>query len=314
MGLTLGVDIGGTKTAAGVVDDAGNVLTQERVATAGRGARAVEEAVCELATRSREHYEIEAVGMGVAGFVDQTRSSVMFAPNLGWQNEPMRTAVEAVIGLPVVVENDASAAAWAEFRFGSGRGTNPAVTVTVGTGIGGGIVIDGRLYRGRWGAAAEFGHMNIEPGGRPCACGNRGCWEQYASGSALVREARWLASERRSEAQVLLNLGDGTPEGVQGKHVTEAARVGDPVALAAFDFVAVWLGKGLADLTAALDPECFVIGGGVGEAQDVLMGPTVRAFNAALSAKDHRHPPTIVAATLGNTAGMIGAADLARSA
>ncbi|MCU0295664.1 MAG: ROK family glucokinase, partial [Candidatus Nanopelagicales bacterium] len=282
------------------------------VATAGRDAEKVEESVAELVTALSAKYDIEAVGIGAAGFVDEKRSRVNFAPNLGWRDEPLRMAVEGIVGLPVVVENDANAAAWGEYRFGAGRGREYVVTITVGTGIGAGIVLDGQLYRGRWGAAAEFGHLNVEPGGRPCGCGNRGCWEQYASGNALVREARYLASERRSEAETLLNFGDGTPEGVQGVHVTKAARAGDPVALAAFDFVARWLGRGMADITAILDPECFVIGGGVSEAGDVLLASTVRAFTESVSGKEHREMASVVVAQLGNAAGMVGAADLAR--
>lgn len=312
MSLTVGVDIGGTKIAAGVVDDKGAILAKQRVATAGRDAEKVEQSVADLVTSLSAKYDIDAVGIGAAGFVDEKRSRVNFAPNLGWKDEPLRMAVEGIVGLPVVVENDANAAAWGEYRFGAGRGREYVVTITVGTGIGAGIVLDGTLYRGRWGAAAEFGHLNVEPGGRPCGCGNRGCWEQYASGNALVREARYLASERRSEAETLLNLGDGTPEGVQGVHVTKAARAGDPVALAAFDFVARWLGQGLADITAILDPECFVIGGGVSEAGDVLLASTVRAFTESVSGKEHREMASVVIAELGNAAGMVGAADLAR--
>ncbi|HPE11494.1 MAG: ROK family glucokinase [Actinobacteria bacterium] len=312
MGLTVGIDIGGTKIAAGVVDEQGRILARHRVATAARDAEQVEETVAALVLELREEYDIEAVGIGAAGFVDEKRSRVNFAPNLGWKDEPLRKAVEAVVGIPVVVENDANAAAWAESRFGAGRGLDYVVTVTVGTGIGAGIVLDGSLYRGRWGAAGEFGHLNVDPGGRPCACGNRGCWEQYASGNALVREARYLASERRAEAETLLDLGDGTPEGVQGLHVTQAARKGDPVALAAFDFVSRWLGQGMADVTAILDPECFVIGGGVSEAGDVLLASTVRAFSELVTGKEHRELPKIVIATLGNAAGLVGAADLAR--
>lgn len=312
MGLTVGVDIGGTKIAAGVVDEKGAILAKQRVATAGRDAEKVEQAVAELVMGLNAKYDIEAVGIGAAGFVDEKRSRVNFAPNLGWKDEPLRMAVESIVGLPVVVENDANAAAWGEYRFGAGRHRDYVITVTVGTGIGAGIVLDGQLYRGRWGAAAEFGHLNVEPGGRPCGCGNRGCWEQYASGNALVREARYLASERRSEAETLLNLGDGTPEGVQGVHVTKAAREGDPVALAAFDFVARWLGQGMADVTAILDPECFVIGGGVSEAGDVLLAATVRAFTESVTGKEHREMAKVVVAELGNSAGMVGAADLAR--
>jgi glucokinase len=295
-----------------VVDERGRILARHRIATAVRDAEKVERAVIDLVLALRQTYEIDAVGIGAAGFVDEKRSRVTFAPNLGWRDEPLRMAVEAQVGVPVVVENDANAAGWAESRFGAGAGSDYVVTITVGTGIGAGIVLDGSLYRGRWGAAAEFGHVMVEPGGRLCGCGNRGCWEQYASGNALVREARFLAAERRSEAETLLELGDGTPEGVQGLHVTQAARKGDPVALAAFDFAARWLGQGMADIAAILDPECFVIGGGVSEAGDFLLVPTVRAFTESVSGSDHRQLPAIVAARLGNDAGMVGAADLAR--
>jgi glucokinase len=312
MGLTVGVDIGGTKIAAGVVDEQGEILARKRVATANRDAETVERTVSDLVTLLKADYDIEAIGIGAAGFVDEKRSRVNFAPNLGWQDEPLRMAVESQTGLPVVVENDANAAAWGEYRFGAGKGMDYLVTVTVGTGIGAGIIIEGAMYRGRWGAAAEFGHLCVDPGGRPCGCGNRGCWEQYASGNALVREARYLASERRKEAEVLLDFGDGTPEGVEGVHVTLAAREGDPVALAAFDFVSRWLGQGMADITAILDPECFVIGGGVSEAGDILLASTVRAFTESVTGKEHRTLPKVVIAQLGNAAGLVGAADLAR--
>ena len=312
MGLTVGIDIGGTKIAAGVVDEQGRILARVRAATPGRDAEQVEEKVSEMVLALRKDHDIEAVGIGAAGFVDEKRSRVNFAPNLGWKDEPLRMAVESVVGLPVVVENDANAAAWGEYRFGAGKDRDYVVTITVGTGIGAGIILEGALYRGRWGAAAEFGHLNVDAGGRPCGCGNRGCWEQYASGNALVREARYLASERRSEAETLLDLGDGTPEGVQGLHVTQAAREGDPVALAAFDFVSRWLGQGMADVTAILDPECFVIGGGVSEAGELLLASTVRAFTESVSGKETRQLPKVLIAKLGNAAGLVGAADLAR--
>ena len=312
MGLTVGIDIGGTKIAAGVVDEDGTILSRKRVATAGRDAETVERTVSELVNQLRPDFDIEAIGIGAAGFVDEKRSRVDFAPNLGWQDEPLRMAVESATGLPVVVENDANAAAWGEYRFGAGRGSGYVVAITVGTGIGGGIIIEGSMYRGRWGAAAEFGHLSVDPGGRPCGCGNRGCWEQYASGNALVREARYLASERRAEAEKMLDLGDGTPEGVQGVHITTAAREGDPVALAAFEFVSQWLGQGMADVAAIMDPECFVIGGGVSEAGDILLGSTVRSFGENVTGREHRTMPKIVVASLGNAAGLVGAADLAR--
>jgi glucokinase len=161
--------------------------------------------------------------------------------------------------------------------------------------------------------AAEFGHIVKVPDGRLCGCGKRGCWEQYASGNALLREARELAAERRTEAEVLLSLGDGTPEGVKGKHVTEAARAGDPVALEAFETVGRWLGTGLADVASLLDPAMFVIGGGVSEAGDLLLAPTRAAFENSLVARQHRPLAAVVPAQLGNDAGLVGAADLART-
>ena len=312
MGLAVGIDIGGTKIAGGVVDDDGNILQMDRRSTPSRGPDALEKVVIDLVNEYKSEYDIEAVGIGFAGFVDEKRSRVLLAPNLGWSDEPLQLAIESKVNIPVVVENDANAAAWGEYRFSGAQLPEDMVCVTVGTGIGGGLIFGGNLYRGAHGLAAEFGHLNIEPGGRLCACGNRGCWEQYASGNALVREARLLAAERRNEAQVLLDLGDGTPEGVEGQHVTIAARKDDPVALAAFDSLARWLGQGIADVTSLLDPGCIDIGGGVSEAGDLLLGATRRAFLSALSGRENRPIPEIRLAELGNRAGLVGAADLAR--
>jgi glucokinase len=212
----------------------------------------------------------------------------------------------------VVVENDANAAAWGENRFGAGRDETDLVCVTVGTGIGGGIVVEDRLYRGRFGIGGEIGHMQVVADGRLCGCGQRGCWEQYASGNALVRDARERAAESRTEASVLLHMGDGTPEMITGRHVTEAARLGDEVALAAFATVGRWLGQGMADLVAVLDPGRFIIGGGVSEAGDLVLRPAREAFEALLTGREVRPVAQVVLAELGNDAGLVGAADLAR--
>jgi glucokinase len=238
---------------------------------------------------------------------------VLLAPNLGWTDAPLKLMIERVTGLDAVIENDANAAAWGEAKFGAGRGGDDIVAVTVGTGIGGGLIFGGRLYRGHHGMAAEVGHLCIEPGGRRCGCGLRGCWEQYASGNALVRTARELASDRRTEAKVMLELGDGSPEGIQGAHITDAARQGDPVALEAFTVTGGWLGRGMADLAAVLDPEAFVIGGGVSEAGDLLFVPTRASFLDHLTGREQREVPELRLAELGNDAGIVGAADLARS-
>jgi glucokinase len=203
--------------------------------------------------------------------------------------------------------------AWGEARFGAGRGEDFLVCVTLGTGIGGGIIVDGRLYRGRFGIGGEFGHFRVVPDGRRCGCGNRGCWEQYASGNALVAEARDLARVSPALAGRLLELGDGSPEGISGPEVTQAAREGDKAALECFGSVAEWVGQGLADLAAVLDPGAFIIGGGLSEAGDLLLDPTRVAFEHALTGRGHRPFADIRIAELGPDAGIVGAADLARS-
>ncbi len=313
-GVTIGVDIGGTKIAAGVVDAQGSILRTARRPTPRNDAGAVLSEVGEVVNELQAEVDgtIVGVGVGVAGGVDQSRSLVYFAPNLAWSQVPVRAVVEAATGLPVVVENDGAAAAWAETRFGAGVGLQHVVMVTVGTGIGGGIVVAGQVMRGAHGVAAEIGHLNAVPGGRLCGCGRNGCWEQYASGNALVREARELAAERRPEAVILLELGDGTPEGVQGAHITAAAQRGDPIAMEAFSNVGTWLGRGLADLTAVVDPDAFVIGGGVSDAGDLLLVSAQRTLSNSVFGGDNRPQPRLLLARLGNDAGIVGAADLAR--
>jgi len=314
MALAIGVDIGGTKILAGTVNDAGDVIDTARRPTPRHDADdvlgMVTEVVAELAGQAQE--PIQGVGVGVAGLVDADRSRVYFAPNLRWSQVPVRTLLEASTGLPVVVENDGNIAAWGEYRFGAGQGFSDMVLITVGTGIGGGFVLGGQLFRGAHGAAGEIGHINAVPDGRACGCGRNGCWEQYASGNALVREARALAAERRSEAGLLLGLGDGTPEGVQGTQITEAALAGDPVAREAFTRAGTWLGRGLADLAAVLDPEVFVIGGGVSESGDLLLASARQTLTDKLIGQRNRPAPAVRLAELANNAGIVGAADLAR--
>ena len=258
-------------------------------------------------------HDAEAVGLGAAGFVDETRSTVVFAPNLAWRDEPLQQKVQQAVGLPVVVENDANASAWAEVRFGAARGQDHVVFLSVGTGIGGGIVLAGQLYRGRWGMAGEPGHYRVVANGRLCGCGNRGCWEQYASGSALVAEARDFARRSPGAAVRLLQLAGGSTEEIGGQHVTQAAREGDPGALQCFDAVGGWLGQGLADLAAILDPGCFIIGGGVSDAGELLLGPARAAFEKNLTGGHYRPRAQVSLAELGADAGLVGAADLARS-
>ena len=311
--LTIGVDVGGTKVAAGVVDEQGRILARTRRPTPSGSPDDVEDVIAACVEELRAAHPVAAVGIGAAGFIDADRARVLTSPNLpGWRDEPLREAVTSRIGLPVVVENDANAAAWAEHRFGAGRGEPEVVVVTVGTGIGGGIVLGGRLYRGRFGIGAEFGHQQVVPGGRRCGCGQDGCWEQYCSGRALLREAREIADVRPAYGARLRELGGARPEGISALDVTTAAHEGDPAAVECFAVVGGWLGQGLADLAAVLDPGAFVIGGGVAEADELLLGPARQVFGRRLSGADARPQAQVRRAELGNEAGLVGAADLAR--
>jgi glucokinase len=306
------VDIGGTKVAAGVVDEHGTIIATTHRDTPADDVSRIENAIAAAVGELTTAYDVEAVGVGAAGFIDAQRATVMFSPNLAWRDEPLRASLQRRLALPVVVENDANAAAWAEVRFGAGRGAEHVVAVTVGTGIGGGIVVNGQLLRGQFGAAAEFGHVTVVPGGRRCGCGLQGCWEQYASGRALVREAHKLVHASPGMTEGLLRLAGGQPENITGKIITRAAQAGDVAALRCFKVVGTWLGRGLAGLAAVLDPGLFVIGGGVSAAGEVLRAPAAAAFVTSLTGQGYRPVATLRIAELGAEAGLVGAADLAR--
>lgn len=310
--LTIGVDIGGTKVAAGVVDDRGQIVAATRWDTPADDNEGTLDVITAAIRELSGEYDVEGVGLGAAGFVDEHRATVLFAPNIAWRAEPLKVELEKRLDLPVVVENDANAAAWAEVRFGAGRDEDHVVTLTVGTGIGGGIVLNGELLRGRFGVAAEIGHLNIVPDGRRCGCGLQGCWEQYASGRALVLEAQELARRSPELAAGLLGLAGGRPENITGQMITQAAYDGDLMALQSFDEIGRWLGRGMAELAAVLDPGLFIIGGGVSAAGDVLRVPALAAFYKALTGCAHRPMADVRIAELGHEAGLIGAADLVR--
>ncbi|MBU7599518.1 ROK family glucokinase [Streptomyces sp. XM4193] len=311
MGLTIGVDIGGTKVAAGVVDEEGNILETSKVPTP-KTTEGVIDAIADAVRGASAHHTVDAVGIGAPGYVDDKRATVLFTPNLSWRHEPLKDLVEKRVGLPVVIENDANAAAWGEYRFGAGQGHDDVVCITLGTGLGGGIIIGGRLHRGRFGVAAEFGHIRMVPDGLLCGCGNQGCWEQYASGSALVRYARQRAVATPERAALLLGLGDGTPEGVDGKHVSQAALEGDPVAIDSFRELARWAGAGLADLASLFDPSAFIVGGGVSDEGELVLEPIRKSYRRWLVGSQWRPQAQVLAAQLGGKAGLVGVADLAR--
>lgn len=307
--FTVGVDLGGTKCLGLVADEAGNVLAVHRRPTP-RGAPAVVAAVVEVVDELRRQVPgVAAVGVGAPGLA--SREGVLrFAPNLPGVTElDLGRLLGEALGLPVVVDNDATCAAWAERQTGAGRGSDDVVVVTLGTGIGAGIVVNGILCRGANGFAGEVGHMVVDPHGPRCPCGRRGCWERFASGSGLGRLGREAA--HAGQAARVVELAGGDPEAVRGEHVTRAAAHGDAEALAVVSSFAWWLALGLANLANLLDPELFVVGGGLVLAGDLLLGPTRQAFATLVEAPDHRPPIRIEGALLGERAGALGAAQLA---
>jgi glucokinase len=310
--LAIGVDIGGTKVAGGVVDEAGRVIDRERRDTPGSDVAATEAVIVEVVRALADRHDATAVGVGAAGWIANDHATVLFSPHLAWRTEPLHEALAGRIGLPLIVENDANAAAWAEYRFGVAQDQPVVVCVTLGTGIGGGLVAFGSVYRGAYGLACEYGHMTLVPDGRRCACGNLGCWEMYASGRALARDARELAAESPVAAARMLELAGGSPDGLTGPVVTAAAAEGDQAAQSICTTMGRWLGRGLANLAAVIDPSIFVIGGGVSAAGELLVRPAREEFAHSLTGRGFRPVADVRVAALGPDAGLVGAADLAR--
>lgn len=307
----IGIDIGGTKIAGALVDSEGRIVRELKMPTPASNPDAIADAVVDLVTKLREGNEVTAIGVAAAGFIDADRANIVYAPNLSWRNEPFKAKLEAKIDLPVFIENDANAAGWAEYRFGAGRGSKHMVMLTIGTGVGGAIVVDGHMLRGGFGIAAELGHVNLIPEGLPCGCGQRGCIESYGSGTALLKAAKSLAAEGSSEGARLREL-ESTNGGLTGVQVYQAIQEGDPGALRLLRELGEHLGRTVASLTAVLDPEIVVIGGGVSAAGDLLVDPIRESYQAHLPARGFRPELNIVTAQLVNDAGVVGAADLAR--
>lgn len=321
--LAIGVDIGGTKVAAALVDSAGRTHHWRARPTPTEGAREVEDALVDLVApllaRVRAQLPpggVVPVGVGAAGFVDVRAGEVCFSAHLPWRHEPLAARLSERLATVVTLDNDANAALWAEHRFGAVRGCPDVLGVNVGTGIGGAVLAGGALYRGAAGMAGELGHVRVVPNGRRCRCGARGCLETYASGRALVLEARSLIRRARRDADAagtarLLALADGRPERLTGRAVARAARTGDPLAQAALERVGGWLGQGLADAVANFDPALIVIGGGVAQAGELLLEPARNALAARIIGRGFRRVPEVLPGAFGERAGVIGAATLA---
>lgn len=305
-GLAIGLDIGGTKIAGAVVDGTGEVAAELVEPTPEESdAEAVQAVLLDLIERLRAEHEVRTIGVGAAGIVEWPAGRMIWAPNNAYRDWPVREQLEKATNLPVVVDNDANVAALAEARLG---GWTNMVLITVGTGIGGGLVLDGAVQRGATGLATELGHIILNPDGPVCGCGNHGCFEAYASGTALGRMAREAAAD--DPAGLIARLGAEQGE-VDGRTVVAALEQDDPAATAIFARLGRWLGVGIASLANIFEVQAVLVGGGLVETGELLLEPARVAARQYAYAPTARGIPPVVPAKFGGDAGMIGAALLA---
>ena len=311
--LAIGIDIGGTKILGAVIDETGNILFTKKIPSPAQDpdqmVLVVAKLIAELAQDAPQ--AILGVGVAAAGFIDADQSMILYAPNLNWRNEPLRDRLQELVPFRVVIENDANAAGWAEFKFGAGKGCKDMAMLTLGTGVGGAMIADYKLRRGGFGIGGELGHIRVVQNGLQCGCGRRGCVEQYASGSAVVRAAKELTASG-SELGGRLRELEATSGELTGQLIYQALLEGDPGAAALVNQAGDYLGQAMGSITAALDPQIYVIGGGLSEAGELILAPIREGFLRELPARGFRPEAQIVAATFTNQAGVIGAADLAR--
>ncbi|MDH4209219.1 MAG: ROK family protein, partial [Anaerolineae bacterium] len=296
--LFLGIDLGGTKIIAGVVDRRGHILARQYCKTeASEGLEAVLRRLIDVATHllaadGVDRSPVRAIGVAAPGPIDARSGVVTAPPNLpGWHNVPLGALIHQEFGLPTRLENDANAAALAEHRFGAGQGSDHMIYVTASTGIGGGFILDGRLYTGATGGAAEIGHMTILPHGPLCGCGNRGCLEAVASGSAIAREARERV--QKGVPTLISQLAEDDLDSITAKLVAQAAEQGDWEAEAILNQAMAYLGVGMANLVNLLNPQLLVIGGGLSKMGERLFEPVrrtidLRAFASSAQAVEIR--------------------------
>ncbi|WP_238596979.1 ROK family protein [Corynebacterium heidelbergense] len=309
--LTIGVDIGGTNLRAAVVDGAGRLVDSEQLPTPST-VPALETAVEHVVRVLRgRHPQVAAVGLAVAGFIAEDMTTVRFAPHLPWRGANVAERLRPKLGLPVIIEHDANAAAWGEYFCGAAQGAGTWVLFAVGTGIGGAIMIDGQIFRGAFGTAGEFGHVVAVPGGRTCPCGKRGCLERYCSGSALTLTAQDMIATGRAPDSTLTREFHNHPEEISGRTIVRLAREGDPLARAVMRDLGTWLGRGLAIVQDIVDPELIVVGGGVSADADLYLDRARSVRDRTVVGAGHRPLARLETARLGGQAGMIGVALLA---
>jgi glucokinase len=311
----VGIDIGGTKIAGALVDQAGTIIKELRVPSPIDDSNQMVEAISSVIDQLTVDEKVIGVGVAAAGFLSVDREIMYHSPNIAaWRNEPLKSRIESKTSFPVLLENDANAAGWAEFRFGAGKDVQSMIMLTIGTGVGGAIISEGRLLKGGFGIGGELGHMISVPEGRLCGCGLKGCLETYASGTALLLAARKLAASGDAKGSRLKELA-ATEGELSGEMVYQAIMEDDAGAIELIVELGHYLGTAIGSVfVPVLDPEIAVIGGGVSAVGEKLMNPIRDSFEKSLPAKGYRPELKVVKASFLNQAGLIGAADLARQA
>ena len=304
----IGVDVGGTKIAAAVVSAEGEVLNEVRYPTQAVPPNRLVGTIAGAITEVKDGFEVGGVCLAVPGLIMASVNTVIFSPNLHEiENIRLDEEIGGSIGMRVTVENDANAAAWGEFRFGAGKDVEHQVFITLGTGVGGGVITHGVLLRGAQGAGGELGHVTLDPEGPLCGCGNRGCLEALASGTAIQRRAREFANDRPTSALGRLAI----QRQVLGEDVTRLAEEGDEAAVSVLEETGRWLGIGMAGFVNMFNPEVVAVGGGASRAGEFILGPARREVKLRARSPS-RDLAEIKEATLGPASGVLGAAALAR--
>lgn len=306
--VSIGFDIGGTNLRAAVVNSAGAVVDtlQER---SQRNEQCMENSIVSMTEQLQARFDVQSVGVAVAGFLDPTCSIVQFAPHLPWRDAPLKRRLAERLSIPVRLEHDANSAAYGEYRFGAAVGATTWVLFSIGTGIGATMMHNGEIFRGAFGIAPELGHLPVVPGGRPCSCGKRGCLERYCSGTALASTARELLESEPSVNSPLATMPEFT-----GEDVMNAAHVGDALAGRALADFKEWLAIGLSMVGDIFDPELIVVGGGVSANSDLFLAHAAHRSEQLVVGAGHRPRPRLCSAQLGVEAGMVGVAALAAEA
>ena len=312
----IGIDIGGTGIKAGIVDENGHILIKNSIKTGAE--RPYQEIIHDitglcnslLAQFHLSSDQIESIGVGVPGICDPKTGVIPFCTNLGWHEVPFIADMQKYFpNLPVYVDNDATVAGLAESVAGVSAGTQSSVFITLGTGVGGGVILNGRPYSGFHGVGSEIGHMVLCMDGEPCTCGKRGCFERYASATAIIREARKAVADHPES--LIMTLCENNPGRISARTVFEAAKKNDPIALKLFNNYVKALAHGIVNIINILDPEIIVLGGGVSNAGDFLLDAVREAMKPFIFYKTQPYA-SVILAQLGSDAGIIGAAMLGK--